>query len=206
MVSRQQYIVVFGQKGAGKSCLVNSATSRTCGIINIKISSTKEADEIVDMDLRELTKFQVPFMSPAPSARRVIWWYSKIYSRPPLVVVNAIERKTGASFANVSAAVRILTEKYGLRVIVDGIFPYITIGSPNSLHQELFLTGRCQKMEVFPMTKNLIRNLPQLESVFQAVENTKLGKVVWEVLGGLPSKYEDLYTKLKENEGKGMFI
>ena len=56
------------------------------------------------------------------------------------------------------------------------------------------------------MTKNLIRSLPQLESVFQAVENTKLGKVVWEVLGGLPSKYEDLYTKLKENEGKGMFI
>ena len=94
VVSRQQYIVVFGQKGAGKSCLVNSATSRTCGIINIEISSTKEADEIVDMALRELTKFRIPFMSPAPSARRVIWWYSKFASRPPLVVVNAIERKT----------------------------------------------------------------------------------------------------------------
>jgi hypothetical protein len=61
-------------------------------------------------------------------------------------------------------------------------------------------------MEVFPMTKNLIRNLPQLESVFQAVENAKLDKVVWEVLGGLPSKYEDLSSTLKENEGLGVFI
>ncbi len=56
------------------------------------------------------------------------------------------------------------------------------------------------------MTKNLIRNLPQLESVFQAVENAKLDKVVWEVLGGLPSKYEDLSSTLKENEGLGVFI
>jgi hypothetical protein len=121
VVSR--YIVVFGQKGAGKSCLVKSATSRTCGIVSIEISSTKEADEIVGMALRELTNFRIPFMSPATSASRVAWWYSKFSSRPPLVVMNAIERKTGAPFANISAAVRILTDKYGLRVIVDGILP-----------------------------------------------------------------------------------
>ena len=72
------------------------------------------------MALRELTKFNIPFMSPAPSAHRVVWWYNIFASKPPLVVMNAIERKTGASFANISAAVRILTEKYGLRVIVDG--------------------------------------------------------------------------------------
>ena len=123
VVSRQQYIVVFGQKGAGKSCLVNSATSSTCGVINVDISSRNEANEIVDMALRELSNFWIPFMSPARSARRVIWWYSIFARKAPLVVVNAIERKSGASFANISAAVRILTEKYGLRVIVDGIFP-----------------------------------------------------------------------------------
>ena len=67
------------------------------------------------------------------------------------------------------------------------------------------MTGRCQKVEVFPMTKDLISKLPQMKPLFQAVDNANLDLVVWKVLGGLPSKYEDLYTKLQENDGKGMF-
>jgi hypothetical protein len=61
-------------------------------------------------------------------------------------------------------------------------------------------------MEIFPMAKTLIRNLPQLQTVFSAIEKAKLDLVVWEVLGGLPSKYELLHMKLKEHEGKGISI
>ena len=53
------------------------------------------------------------------------------------------------------------------------------------------------------MTKNLIRSLPQLQSMFDAIERSKLDKVVWEVLCGLSSKFELLSMKLKEHEGQG---
>lgn len=42
--------------------------------------------------------------------------------------------------------------------------------------------------------------------MFQAFENAKPDENVWDVLGGLPSKYALLNMKLKENEGKGMFV
>ena len=48
VVSRQQYVVVFGHNGFGKSCLVNSATSRTCGVVRIEVDSSEKADGIVD--------------------------------------------------------------------------------------------------------------------------------------------------------------
>lgn len=76
------------------------------------------------------------------------------------------------------------------------------LGSPNSLHPELFATGRCIEMEIFSMTKELIYNLPQLQDLLVSIKRTNLDDVVWKVLGGLPSKYEHLNSILKENMGE----
>jgi hypothetical protein len=78
------------------------------------------------MALRHLSKVSFSFVNPEPSAQRVLWWYSKIFffSKPPLLVMSVSERKKGDDFANISAAVRTLTEYYGVRVVVDGISLY----------------------------------------------------------------------------------
>ena len=56
------------------------------------------------------------------------------------------------------------------------------------------------------MDRNLIRTLPQLQLLFDAVDKFKLDKVVWEVLGGLPHKYEDLKIALQVNNGQGTLL
>jgi hypothetical protein len=83
----------------------------------------RPGDEIVTAVLKHVANIRTNLWDPHSNARRVIWWYKFLFlNQSPLVVLNAVERNAGESFANIAAAVRILTEKYGLRVIVDGIF------------------------------------------------------------------------------------
>ena len=69
------------------------------------------------------------------SARRLLFFYSFLFKRSPIVVIRVPERQIGEPYAQVTAAVRDLADLYGLRVVVDG--------PPNSLPPKLLFC--CEK-------------------------------------------------------------
>ena len=109
-----------------------------------------------------------------------------MFKLPPTVVIRVPERLCNQNYADLPAAVRALADDFGLRVIVDG--------SPNSIPPELLTTRRQTKMVVELLSRDQIESIPEFKSLIDALRAHKLDSLVWNVLGGSPSKY----VKLKE--------
>jgi hypothetical protein len=143
--------------------------------------------EIVDAALRELTGLSSRFSiaNPYVNARRVVFWY-RLLSRgdSPIIIINASERQPGQPYASLAAASRTLNEDFQLRVVIDG--------SPGALEPMLFRTGRQSVLEIGTMDRAMIEKLPQLQTMLAFVAKFNLSDVVWSVLGGIPTKYEEL--------------
>jgi hypothetical protein len=120
------------------------------------------------------------------SAHRLLFFYSFLFKRSPIVVIRVPERQFGQNYADVTAAVRELTDVYGLRVVVDG--------SPNSLPPELLATIRETVIAVEPMSKEQIESIPEFKELIDFLKRHNLDEPVWKVLGGSPAGY----LKLKE--------
>jgi len=183
----QDYVVVTGPKGVGKSCLIDTAFKNTCGVARIKVKSGLDENAIVDAALRELTGLSGRFSisNPYVNARRVVFWY-RLLSRgdSPIIIINASERQSGQPYANLAAAARTLNEDFRLRVVIDG--------SPGALEPMLFRTKRESVLEIGPMDRAMIEKLPQLQTLFAYITKFNLNDVVWGVLGGVPADYEKL--------------
>lgn len=186
----QGYLVVTGEKGVGKTCLMNTVTSKTAGVITVEAQPGHTQDTIIKNTLMELTRIKLDFIPPFDSARRVIFWHRFFtLGRSPIVVINATERKVGEGYAGLTGAVRTLVDKYKLRVVVDG--------SPNSLDESLLRTKRQRVVDIKPMTKELIWQIEQLQDLFKYVEEVGLDDVVFAVLGGIPAGYEELWDNAR---------
>ena len=187
--SGQSYLVVTGEKGVGKSCLVSTVTSKMPGVIKIIAAPGYSYDDILEKTRNALTA--PPFeMRPMTTATRVLFWYRLFtLGRSPIVVINAVERKAGDEYASLAGAVRTLVEVYKLHVIVDG--------SPNSLDETLLRTKRQRVLEVNPMTKELIWQLDQLQELFKYVKESRLEDTVFAVLGGNPADYVELWDSVE---------
>ena len=187
----QSYLVVTGEKGVGKSCMISTVTSKTVGVINVKVPAGETEKIIVKDTLKLLTDPPFKFMDPLKSAPRVIFWFRLFtLGRSPIIVLEVSERKVGQEFADLTGAVRTLVEKYKLRVVVDG--------SPNSLDESLLRTTRQRVFDIVPMTKDMIWQLEQFHELFQYVKSSGLEDTVFSVLGGIPSRYEDLWESAED--------
>ncbi|KAI3653781.1 hypothetical protein MP228_001728 [Amoeboaphelidium protococcarum] len=184
---RQNYVVVTGPKGVGKSCLIDTAFRNTCGVVRVAADAGMTKTEIVDAALRELTGLNSRFSiaNPYVNSRRVIFWY-RLLSRgdSPIIIINASERQPGQPFASLAAASRTLNEDFQLRVVIDG--------SPGALEPMLFGTKRENVLDIVPMDRGMVQNLPQLQTMLAHVNRLNLSDVVWSVLGGVPADYEKL--------------
>ena len=182
----QSYLVVTGETGVGKTCLLNTVTSKTAGVIKVKALPSDNAHTIIKNTLQSLTRIPFDLVYPFDSAKRVIFWH-RVFTlgRSPKVVITAAERNVGDNYADLTAAVRTLVEEYKLRVIV--------VGSPNSLDETLFRTYRQRVFEIKPMTKEMIWQIGQLQELFKYVKDAGLEDTVFAVLGGIPADYEELW-------------
>ena len=75
---------------------------------------------IIDRVVRQLSNYRDYRYSAVASAKRVIKWYNLVASRPPLVVMRARQLQNGDVFAEIGPAARILTEEFGVRVVIEG--------------------------------------------------------------------------------------
>ena len=186
----QSYLVVTGEKGVGKTCLLNSVTSKTAGVIKLEVQPGQSQNTIIEHTLRELANPPFKFMNPLKPAPRIIFWYRVFtFGRSPIVIINATERKTGEDYAGLTGAVRTLVDKYKLRVVVDG--------SPNSLDETLLRTTREDVIDIKPMTKEMVWKIVQLQDLFKYAKEAGLEDHVFAVLGGIPSRYEKLWRTTK---------
>jgi GTPase SAR1 family protein len=186
----QGYLVVTGEKGVGKTCLMNTVTSKTVGVITVEAQPGHTQDTIIKNTLLQLADPPFNFMSLFKAAPRVIFWYRLFtFGRSPIVVINATERNVGEGYAGLTGAVRTLVDKYKLRVVVDG--------SPNSLDESLLRTKRQRVVDIKPMTKELIWQIEQLQDLFKYVEEVGLDDIVFAVLGGIPAGYEELWDNAR---------
>ncbi len=115
----QSYYVITGQKGVGKTRLIDTATKNTCGIIKVKITAGEPESMIIDKVLKSLTRTKFSFFDPQSSAKRVIFFYKLMtLGRTPVIVLNCSERTLNKGYAELTGAVRTLTDDFKLRVIV----------------------------------------------------------------------------------------
>ena len=105
------------------------------------------------------------------------------------MVIRVPERESGEPYAQVTSAVRDLTDLYGLRVVVDG--------SHNSLPPTLIATKREMVVAVEPMSKELIGSIPEFKDLIDFLKSHNLDEPVWKVLGGSPIDYLKLKKLVK---------
>ena len=103
--SSNQYIVVTGKKGVGKSVVVDTTTQRTCGVISIPVAPGSSQRTIVMDALSEVANSRISVVDPRASVRRILWWYRWLLP-PPIVVLRAGERLDGQIFAEVPGRTR----------------------------------------------------------------------------------------------------
>ena len=108
------------------------------------------------------------------------------------MVIRVPEREIGQNYADVTSAVRDLTDLYGLRVVVDG--------SPNSLPPTLLATKRETVIAVEPMTKEQIESIPEFKGLIALLKSHNLDEPVWKVLGGSPADYLKLEEAITDNK------
>jgi len=171
------YVVVQGDKGVGKTCAIETALHRKPGVVHVRIAPGTLEDDIMSKVSAQLAKISATFINPLGSARRVIAFYRLMtFGRCPIVVLQVSERTAGKHYAELTGAVRSMTQM-GLQVIVDA--------SPNAVPPDLLSSQRQDIITVDHMSNDLI--LSEFPDLFQAMDAVKLRHVALAVVGGVPA-------------------
>jgi len=118
------------------------------------------------------------------STHRVLFFYRLFFLSTPIVVFIVRECQQNDKYADLTEAVKCLTEKFRLRVIIDG--------SLQSIPLELLNSKRESVVYIDSMDKNVIESIPEWKELVDFLKSHKLDQVVYDVLGGSPSDYINL--------------
>jgi hypothetical protein len=192
--NKDQYVVVAGPKGVGKTCIVETATERTFGVVSIDVQPGKSHDDIKANVFTAVTRCNPRTVELSASARRVAWWHRFIFRTPVTIVLHAAERKPTQQFADLDSAARALTYDFGMRVVIDA--------SDNSLPEFAKATKREEVIEVPLMPRSVVEEIPKLQDLHAALKAADLADVVWACVGGNPADYLKLHGQWMD-AGKG---
>ena len=182
-----RYVVVQGPKGVGKTCVVETALQRTCGVVVVEVAPGAPHNAIVSSALASIVGIRSNWWDPRPSALHVLWWYRWLLP-PPIIVLRVSERPAGKEYPGTAGAVRSLVD-CGFRAVIDS--------PPDSLEPGTLATLRQAVIELGPMPRALLFSLPEHAALFAALRKADLEDVVWAVLGGVPAHYTALHDMLR---------
>jgi hypothetical protein len=181
---KDQYVVVAGPKGVGKTCIVETATEKTFGVVSVDVQPGKSHDDIHLAVFAAVSRCGLKTMDLSASTRRVLWWHRLFFRTPATVVLRAVERKPTQNFADLDSAARSLASNFGMCVVIDA--------SDNSLPESAKLTKREMQIEVPPMPRAVLETVPELTKLHAALKAADLADVVWACVGGVPADYRKL--------------
>jgi hypothetical protein len=168
----------------GKTCLVGSALQYTAGVVSVRVAAGANEKKILADAFKAITCSNISFLDHSAGARRVLWWHHFFFRQPATVVLRAAEREPTQQFADLGSSARALTHDYGARVLIDA--------SNNSLPDAAFATKREKMLELEPMRRELLQELPELQLLHEALKSANLADVVWMCVGGNPADYKGL--------------
>jgi hypothetical protein len=181
---RDEYFILHGPSGVGKTTLIDSLVHKRPGVMRILVNPADKASVIMDNALRAITNLALP----TSHANVVLWWYSLIPFVPkPLMIIQSCERNNGDPFAPLTGVVRELTEDYGIQVLVEG--------TENALQPELFRTYREHPISVEPFLVEELAQLQEFKPFFKQLEvsgDRDLCAVVRVLAGGYPTTYTEM--------------
>jgi hypothetical protein len=171
----------------GKTCLVDTALQYTVGVVSVNVPAGTSQKDILNDAFKAITRSNITILDNSDSARRVLWWHHFIFRQPATVVLRATERTSTQQYADLGSSARLLTHNYGARVLIDA--------SNNSLPNEATATKRAILLELEPMQRELLEQLPDLQLLLAALKKSDLADIVWMCVGGNPADYKNLRTK-----------
>jgi hypothetical protein len=199
-MKKGKYIVVTGAKGIGKSCVVNTVTNNTCGVVSLQVKQGTRADPIIESAFMRLTEPRSLRWNLRKETKRVLFFYNLFARSPPIVVLQVSERMEKGEFAEIPSAARDLAD-LGLRVLVDG--------STNSVPLEALRTKRQIVLDLGPMPKETMEEIVDFKEVIDRLKKEDLFEVAWAVIGGVPADFENLCEELEymkcKDEDAGIF-
>jgi hypothetical protein len=166
---------------------VDTALQCTVGVVSVNVAPGTPHDKIKSDAFKAITRSNISFLDHTASARRVLWWHHFFFRQPATVVLRAAERSSDEPFAALHGAARSLTHDFGVRVLIDA--------SNNSLPDAATATKREDILDVEPMQRELLEELPELQPLHEALKKANLADVVWMCVGGNPADYKSLLTK-----------
>ena len=176
------FVVVYGPEGVGKTLAVATAFRGQMGVVNVGISAGDSAGRIVQKALEAVANFTNTLTSAAKSGGRVIFWYQLMFRHYPLVILNMKERLPNTPHAGIAGAASMLSIHHQLRVLVDC--------SNNDLPNELFATLRGRFVGVDEMDQETIESIPEFKIFITQLREADLADVVYHVIGGVPADYK----------------
>lgn len=169
--SDDQFLIVKGPKGIGKTVAIQNALAHTWGVCFVKhsIGPGQDKDQIVDEVLSDFTNIQVQSLKKIKAAENIILWNSFFTflsgrRRKPIVVISAQERQRGEPYAQIAEASRFLAS-LGLRVIVD---------SADGALFDYSFTKRESYFEMEPMSLDLIEKMPEIQNLIIFLKKNNL--------------------------------
>lgn len=179
-LARQNYVVVTGPMGSGKSTVVETALWRTCGVVRMTGYGDMTAEEVIKAALAEVAgTSEFFYLDPHLNAARVLFFYNLLRPKPPIVVINVYghERRTKTSYDGVIGGTRELTE-LGYRVIIDA--------STHDLPDRLLHANRQEVLTIGPMSLEVMETVPEFRRIFDLLKELNRFELVWATCGGNP--------------------
>jgi hypothetical protein len=186
------FIEVFGDKGVGKTAIVETATAHRFGVVHMTVDARQPRGDILDKAFRQVARVPFQFMPASESAKRVAWWHRLIFRCRPIIVLSHKEQRPSSE---AERAIIAMHEKFtelsgAARNLADCGFLPIIDASSNSI--ESWETGREVLFQFGPMTKELLLSLPQFQVLFDKLREAGLLDAAWGILGGVPIEWAQL--------------
>jgi hypothetical protein len=171
---------------------VNTALQRTVGVVSVRVAAGAGETEILAGAFTAITGSSISVLHHGHRARRVLWWHHFFFRQPATVVLRAVECKPAQEHADLSSSARALTHDYGARVLIDA--------TVNCFPAEATPTKREEVLEVEPMRRELLEEIPELQLLHGALKTASLADVVWMCVGGNPADYIGLLRAWEDQQ------
>ena len=171
---------------------MDTAVTNGWGVVRVTVGAGDSLKDITTATWRAVTRSQMSASyDHTPSAQRVLFFHKLCFRVPLTIVLQAVERQSGDSYAQIAAACRRIVAAGSVRLLVDA--------SHNSLDESARRTMRERVVQVEPMPRELAERLSSMEALHAALAAAGLANVAWAALGGYPAAYEGLQTAWKES-------
>ena len=161
---RAHYTPISTRTHAGTSCVVNTATRSTWGVVRVSVAAATPRDDIIHRALLAVTRSRLTSYNQLPDAMRVRWFHELFFRVPPTIVLEAAERMRDEGYAAISASCRALVG-LGFRIVVDA--------SHNAISEEATAKKREDVLDLDLMPRELVEQLTGLDELHASLSTLR---------------------------------